>query len=1051
MNVSITPLHVYSGYSLLRGPTGLDRLVERAAELSHGRLALTDVNNLCGAPAFYARARQAGLGPIIGAELRSGGRQLVALVADQAGYENLCRILTRIHCAGRQEAPGPPGVAQCTSPWRPAGVSPCHPPRQWRGFSLVRDLPAFGRGLHFIVEDAALAGSLLASGADRGRLWLGLDPPTQSSAQVRALAAASRHLDLPLAATGKAMFAWGDDYDVARLLAAIRTGTTCDAVDSAELVRARACLRPAGQLRRELADFPEAWANNERLAAECSAYRLLPRRAVFPSFPCPGGLRPAAYLRRLCLGGMKRRYGRKHPPAVARMDHELRLIERMGFSEYFLVVWDIVRYARRRRVPVAGRGSGASSIVAYLLGVTNVCPLALDIPFERFLNEGRRDFPDLDIDFCWRFRDDVIGYAYDRWGADHVAMVSAHGTFQSASALRETAKAFGLSDGQISRLDAADLGGGVMKKISRLAGRIVDLPRNLSVHPGGIVIGPKSIDRYAPIQPSAKGVTITQYDKHGVEAIGLVKLDLLGNRSLSTIRWACDLVQRRTGRRIDIERLPPADQPTLRTLRAGDTVGCNQLESPAMRHLLKALRPGGVRDVMQALALIRPGAAGIGMKEVFIRRHRGLAEAPAGHPKVDEILRATGGVMLYEDDVMLVAAALIGGPPAEGDRFRRAVQKCRDDGQRLRLSSQFLARCRSAGVAGEYAKGLWVQMAKFNAYSFCRAHAASYAMLAYAVAWLKTHYEVEFWTAALNNNQSMYHPRVYVEQAKRASVRFLLPDANESEAEFAPQARAIRAGLGCVGSLGPAGVEKVLEARRRGGHFAGLSDCLLRTNLGREEARALILCGAMDFTGRTRPALMIELDLLLAARATLPAPPGRLLPVQAHVPNCTRDYHPQRKYADERRILGFSVREHIMAVYRSRLAGMVDTDSRLLPHRLGRRVRIAGVLEAHRTTQTRNGRTMRFLTLDDEHGLFEVTVFPGTCRVPRRVAWPHRRGGHVRCRAVLHGDPNTCRHATRCLVCATAGLDKYGPYVVTGKVDRQYDAITVRADEVRLA
>ena len=1007
MDVPLSPLQVHSGYSLLRGPSGPARLVERAGRVGYAHLALTDVNSLCGATAFHTLATDAGITPLIGAELHDGPRTVVALADAEVGYENLCRIITRIQC-------GPTGREECTPSIPTEDDDKDDTPRQtfppipadWCQFDLADDLGAFGRGLHFIIAEADLAARLLDSGIERGRLWLGVDPATQSSAQLRALVDTSANLDLPLVATGTAAFADDGDRGSARLLAAIRTGSTFDAVDARELPHPRAALRAPEQLTRELADLPRAVAGNRRLTEICSGWRLLPRDAVFPAFACPGGQSAAAYLRGLCLSGMKWRYGRPTPARVRRMDRELALIQRMGFAEYFLVVWDIVQYARRRDVPVAGRGSGASSIVAYLLGITNVCPLEFDIPFERFLHERREDFPDLDVDFCWRIRDDVIDYAFRRWGGDRVAMVSSHNTFQPASAMRETAKALGLSDRQVSRLDAGDLRDNPLaRRACELSRRIIGLPHLLSVHPGGIVIGRKSIDHYAPIQPSAKGVTITQYDKRGIKDIALVKLDLLGNRSLSTIRWACDLIRKRTGESIDVEALPPADAATIHTLQLADTVGCNQLESPAMRHLLTSLRPNHVRDVMKALALIRPGAASIGMKEVFVRRHRGLDAPPRGHPRVDEILRDTGGVMLYEDDVMLVAAALMGESLPQGDRFRKAVQKCRDDDRRLALSREFLDRCGANGVAADYAKDLWIQMAKFNAYSFCRAHAASYAMLAYTVAWLKTHHPLEFFTAALNNNQSMYHPRVYVEQAKRRGIRFLRPHVNRSDAEFAPEADAIRVGLGCVSGLGPVGVADILRARP----IASLTDLLLRTRLGREEARALILCGALDFTARSRPALMIELDLTLSARGDLPRGGRTLLLATPAVPQTVGDYTDRRKYADERRILGLSTREHVLADHRGDLAGQVDTDSRHLARKIGRRIRIAGMLEAHRTTRTQKGRTMRFLTLDDEYGLFEVTIFPD----------------------VLHG-----------------GLDRYGPYVVTGKVERQYDAITVTAQHV---
>ena len=975
---TITPLRARSGYSLLRGTMSLEVLVGGAVRAGYTHLALGDLNNIYGAPGFYRLARDAGLAPIIGAELCDGSDGVVALVENDVGYRNLCRLITRIQCC--------------------------------RGFSLRDSLGGLADGLHFLIDDADLATGLVGA-VGRGRLWLALDPPVQGPGLVRRLIDCSAGLGCELVACGTAHLAGPEDRDVARLLTAIRTGSTFDSVTDAQLPHRAATLRGPERLARELADFPRAVANNIRLSRRCGEYEFLPRRPVFPAFECPRDLTPRAYLRKLCREGMVRRYGRARRDAEARIDREMSLIESKGFSGYFLVAGDIVQYARSRGAPVAGRGSGASSLVAYLLGITNVCPLTYNIPFERFLNERRVDFPDLDIDFCWRIRDEVIDYAFDRWGRDRVAMVSAHNTFKASSALRETAKAFGYSNAQISQMTADDLA--AAPEVSRLAGRIVSLPHNLCVHPGGIVIAPGPIENYAPLQPSAKGCRIIQYDKRGAKAAGLVKLDLLGNRSLSTIREAADLVRRRNGQTIDIETIDPADHRTVAILQAADTVGCNQLESPAMRNLLRAIQPHHVRDVMKALALVRPGAAGVGMKDAFICRHRGMDSIPAGEPKIDSILADTYGVMLYEDDVMLTAAAMTGGCRARGDMFRKAVQKCTSDAERLELSRDFLGRCESNGIDNQLARSLWVQMAKFNAYSFCRAHAGSYGRLAWAVAYLKAHWPVEFWTAALNNNQSMYHPRVYVEHAKRMGISFLMPDVNRSAAEYSARRDAIRIGLGSVAGLGPAGAGAILEARETS-EFTTLTDCLLRTGLTRSEARALVLCGAFDFTARPRPALMIELDMAISARRTsrhskrvggLFATSGVMCP-----PAVTGDYSSGRKYIDERRILGVSVGPHIMKIHRPHLHGKVNVTSRDLPARIGRRVTIAGVLEARRLTPAAGGREMMFLTMDDEFGLFEVTHFPGEDKSEQ--------------------------------------FESYGPHIVTGKVTEQYDTISISAERI---
>ncbi len=987
----ITPLIARSGYSALRGPTPLERLVRDAAALGHEHLALTDTNGLYGLRRFWRLAADADLTPIVGAELRApAGPAATALVADEAGYRNLCRLLTVGHADG-----GADGFA-------------FPPPAR-----MVEHLA----GLRLLTEDAALARRLVGAGAAADRLFLAVDPAAQSPADRRRIVREAEELGLPIAAAGKALFARREEYEVARVLAAVRTRTTRDTVPADALPPPGARLRGPEELAGAPGDLPPAAArNNRRLVEECSGFRLLPRKPVFPGYDTPDGEAPPTMLRRLCREGVRRRYGRSRRAVEDRLARELALIERRGFVEYFLVVRDIVHTARGRGAPVAGRGSGASSLVAYVLGITNVCPLAFDIPFERFLNDRRTDFPDLDIDFCWRIRDDVIDYALARWGRSRTAMICTHNTFQQRSAFRETAKAFGLSDEQISALRPADTERDPrLAEIGRLSHRLIGLLHNLSVHPGGVVIAPAGIDRHVPVEPAPKGVPITQYDKDGVEDIGLVKLDLLGNRSLSTIRAACDLVREHTGRVVDVEALPGEDAPTLATLRAADTVGCNQIESPAMRHLLRALAPDDPRGLMQALALIRPGAASIGMKETFIRRRRGLEPVPPDVPAVAGILGGTHGVMLYEDDVMLVAAAMLGSDLPDADRFRKAVQKCRSDAERLALSREFVSRCTARGLPADYAKGMWVQMAKFNAYSFCRAHAASYAMLAYASAWLKTHHPLEFWIACLNNNQSMYHPRVYVEQAKRGGVRFLLPDVNRSGEDFTADehpdgGRGVRVGLGRVGGLGPAGVEAILAARRER-PYDSLTDFLSRTALGRDEARTLIQCGAMDALGPNRPTLMMELNLFLSMRPHRRPDQPALLAARPTVPVLPDDYSPTRRYVEQRRALQISVGPHVMGLHRPRLAGQSDADSRDLPDRVGRKVRIAGVLEAQRAARTQAGQTMLFLTLDDEYGLFEATVFPG-------------------------------------VYSAVGVLDRYGPYLISGWVQEQYGSVTVTAETV---
>ncbi len=751
-------------------------------------------------------------------------------------------------------------------------------------------------------------------------------------------------------------FAAPREWKVHRLLSAIRENTLVSHVTG--LASPDACLRAGLPVTRE----------DERRVEECD-WDFLPAAKVFPK--AQGGMER---LRALCRAGLPWRY--PQDPPLGRLERELEVIDRLGYADYFLVVHDIVRYSRERGLPVAGRGSGASSVVAYVLGITNVCPVAFDLPFERFLHEGRADYPDIDVDFSWRVRDEVIAHVFERFG--DVAMVSTHITFQERSAFREAAKAFGYSDDQVSLMQRGRVIVPDLPRIRAAARALLDLPRHLSVHPGGVVLGP---DGVAPLERAEKGVLVTQYDKDAVEEAGLVKIDLLGNRALSTIRETVEIVERTAGERIDVERLP-VDVATVNLLREARTLGCNQLESPAMRSLIRMMQPADPKGLMKALALIRPGAASLGMKEAFIRRVRGLEPVP---PR--GLLPDTCEIMLYEDDAMLVASALTGLSLAEGDRFRRRVQKLRTDGERLALSREFLELAVRHGTPLETAKDLWVQMAKFNEFSFCRAHAASYGVLAWASAWLAAHHPTAHWVAALNNNQGLYDARVYVEQAKREGIRVLLPCVQRSGLEFTEEGGAIRAGFNRVFGIERREIDGILAARP----FESLEDFLARTKVSKPSLRNLVLSGAFDWTGRPRP------EILMAARSR----GGEVPPLP--------DFTEEEKFAHELEILGLSARRHIL----SYLAAPRSPDSRSLAASAGRRLSLLGIMATARITVTAREEPMEFVTMEDEHGLFEVVLFPKV---------------FARCRSLI---------------------GTLGPYLVTGRVEERHDAVALAAESLR--
>jgi DNA polymerase-3 subunit alpha/error-prone DNA polymerase len=635
---------------------------------------------------------------------------------------------------------------------------------------------------------------------------------------------------------------------------------------------------------------------------------------------------------------------------------------------------------------MALRGSAGNSLVCYLLEITDVDPLRFGLPLERFLHPGRADLPDIDLDFDWKVRDEVIAHVFRRHGPEHAAMVSSHLFLQPRSAFREAGKLHGLSTGQVSELleTLSDRVEGLLSEESsgnpalpprfpleperwpRILGsarQLLGRPHHLSIHPGGVFLTPEPIENHAPLQRAAKGIVITQFEKDAVERIGLVKIDLLGNRALGTVDGAFRLLSLEWPKGVSLLRTTDyglrtrdtLDQVTLSLLQRGDTLGVNQLESPAMRHLLIQMRPGSIDDVIQALAMIRPGAASVGM------------------------------------------------PASSADHFRKRVARHRTEAEARVLTEEYLETCGRNGVPRAVAAEIWVQLAKFNHYSFCKSHAVSYGLIAGQAAWLKAHHPLPFWTGALNNNQGMYPRRVYIEAIKRAGISLRLPCVNQSEEAFSVEGDAIRTGLGAIASLNEDLRMALLEDGQRRGPFADLVDLRRRLQPGPEALALLIRSGALDFIGQPRPALFLEADL----QSALPDTARRLFADDPNPGWSPQEYALDQRLRDEWDLLGFVVGPPLMALFRPRLPPGLVT-SRELPGRIGRRVRLAGLVATARHTPMADGRDMQFVTLEDEWGLIETTLFPDTCPPVAYLT--------------------------------------LGPYLVTGVVDEQYGVLTLTVD-----
>ncbi len=985
-------LHCYSYYSFLRGTAAPEALVEAAARLGMPAVALTDRDGLHGAVVFEQAARQAGIRPILGAVLPVAEQtaeahlpaperefSILLLAAGAEGYRNLCRLVTR-RAVDQRPLAWDRLEAHAGALLALYAPTPEPLPVQLRRLGHLKEI--FADRLFCEVYR-------FRAGARSNLRW---------ALELRRL------LGVPLVATNRVHFLAPEDFHLHRVVSAIRTVRLLDQLPAGEVADPESWFKPAEEMCRVFADYPEALRATLEIA-ERAELRLPRGGLLLPEFAGPAGEPPEDCLRRLCWEGARQRYGTLRAEVVARLEHELSVIARLRLAPYFLMVWEIVQEARRRGIPAVGRGSAASSLVSYCLGISQVCPLRWGLYFERFLNEQRGDCPDIDLDVCGARRDELLEWVYARWGGDRVAMVGSVVTLQARLAVREVARALGVAPAEIShwtrRLPPRSVREMLRllpllpqcrdlpvreepwRSVLALALRLDGVPRHTGVHPCGTVIAPVPLADRVPLERAPKGIVVTQYDMNGVEALGLVKLDLLGQRGLTTITLALDNIERATGRRIRLMSIPERDGPTCRILREGRTLGVFQIESPGMRTLLRLLRVQTLEQLCLALALIRPGAADYGAKQMYLRRLRGQEPARYPHPALEPILRETLGVCVYQEQVMQIAQAIGGLTLAEADLMRRAGAKFASERERQRLRARFLQAAARLGLQGEALEQTWQMVEKFAGFGFCKAHAATYAELAYRVAWLKAHYPAELLAAMCSSGAGFYHVSAYVEEARRWGIEILLPSVNHSRVEYTTEPdrsgrRALRIGLMQVAGLRRETAEQIVAERERRGPYASLADFLQRVAASREELETLIKCGAFDDVppaSRSRPARLWELGLLLARDDRMAAPGPGLFggPAIEDLPvPLLPDYTQRQRLLWEQRLLGLAVSAHPLEGI-PRNGEIWSTE---LPRSSGRMVALLGWLVAFRPVSTHTGRMMMFLTLEDQRGLYEAVLFP---------------------------------------------------------------------------
>ncbi|MFH1038742.1 MAG: DNA polymerase III subunit alpha [PVC group bacterium] len=952
-------LHCHSYYSFLRGTASPAELALGAAERRMGALALTDRDGIYGAVEFYRACRETGIKPILGVELTEkpspGGRErrAVLLARNRGGWERICELTTARHLAD--------------------------------DFSLVGAVREAGEDVFILTAHPELVPSPAPP-----TCFLELTPG-MSARRMRELSRAAESHRIVLAAANDLHFPDRADDPLFRLLAAIRARTAGEATPDTGKTRSDP---------RFWDDYPAARAAARRIADGCGVELELGRLRL-PRYPLPPGETAGERLRALCRRGVRRRYRTAPPRLRERLQKELAVIVALGMADYFLLVEEIARFARRRGIPLLGRGSAANSLVCYLLGLTGVDPLRHNLYFERFLNAGRTDPPDIDLDFPTHRREEVIEWIYRRFGPDRVATLSTTVRFRARSALGETARAMGLGEAGARRLTrhlpyfaslrdpdrlrrevpecrSLPWGEPRFRDLVRLAGRLEGLPHHLSVHPSGVVIAPEPLTRYLALERAAKGIAVTQPDMYSVKQLGLLKIDILGQRALAVVE---DVVRevRTSGRRLDLEAIDPAgDRATGDLIAAGRTVGCFYIESPVMRSLLKRLRCRDFETLVAASSVIRPGVSNTGCAERYIARRRGREKPVPIHPLVDAILDETCGVMIYQEQVMRVVSEAAGMSPADADEFRRCMSK-KPGGQALEnYRARFLRGATANRIPEKTAAELWRQIEGFASYAFCKAHSASFARLSFQTAYLKAHYPARFMAALISRRGGFYPTGEYVQEARRMGLKIHPPDVNRSGDHCRAEGEGIRIGLMEIKNLGIPAARRILAGQKER-PFSSWEDFLCRVRPDAGECASLIRSGALASLGPGRAALAWHL-----AGGRRASPPDPLFPSFREesgppLPRLIENSIPRRE--DEAGGMGFSLlppeAEDCARKLQNLVPGLplIRADELLLW--AGREVQMIGSPVTSRLVRTRGDRRlMKFLTLEDAAGLFEVILFP---------------------------------------------------------------------------
>ncbi len=1020
-------LHVHSEYSLLDGAARISDLVQQAAAHGMKALALTDHGVMYGAIPFYQACKEHGVKPIIGCEAyvtegsrkQRGSRQdqriyhLILLARNREGYRNLMQLCSIGHLEGFHYKPRVDLDALSKHAEGITALSAC------LGGEVAQALLA-DRG-----EDAKQA-ALRYRDIFGEHFYLELqDHGLFEQKKVnRRLIELSRETGIPLVATNDVHYLQAEDQTVQDTLICIGTGKTVEDEDRLKMQTNQMYLKSGEEMAVLFPHCPEALEATARIADTCNLDLTFGRTELPRYYPVPEEQNSEGFLKELCEKGLLERYGELpawHNPewrarAEERLDYELQVIGKMGYEDYFLIVWDFIRYAKEKRIAVGpGRGSSAGSLVAYTLAITDVDPLKYGLLFERFLNPERVTMPDIDIDFSDERRDEVIDYVVDKYGADRVAQIITFGTMAAKAAVRDVGRALGHTYAEVDRIakmipaqpgitldkalaqspslrTAADQDSKA-STLLEVARKVEGMPRHASTHAAGVVISKDALTDHVPLQTGTEKVALTQYSMEHLEAVGLLKMDFLGLRTLSIIERTLAWVAQLGGGSIDLRTIPDDDPATYEMLSRGDTTGIFQLESAGMRRVLRELKPSAFEDIISVLALYRPGPMEFIPR--YIEAKHGRIEAEYPHADLEPILRDTHGIIVYQEQIMQIASRMAGFSLGEADLLRRAVSKKKRevlDQER----EHFVAGSLQQGYEESEAHLVYDMIVRFADYGFPRAHATAYGVLAYRTAYLKANYPVPFMasmlTSVIGNHRKMAE---YADECKRMGIRVLGPDVNESNISFTPLAGgqeddvgAIRYGLAAIKNVGTQAMESIIR-ERDGAPYSHLADFCNRVDLrvcNKRVIESLILAGGMDAMEGHRAQLLAVLDETADTAAKRKKERDELqlemfgfqesANWQFELPD-VQPFTRSRELELERELLGLYLSGHPLDDYHSKLETLSVTPLHELEHVADNRmVQVAGRVLSVKPIVSKKGKAMAFIELEDRIERVEVVIFP---------------------------------------------------------------------------